>query len=106
MRPDIVNGIPFAVIECKSPNTKVAQAVSQMIRNQRDEYIPALFTYVQLVIGTNKNHCIYATVGTAAKYWAPWHEEREEREEKDEDANKENSALRSVLDQPLAIEQK
>ncbi|MDP1605029.1 MAG: type I restriction endonuclease, partial [Rhodocyclaceae bacterium] len=40
-RPDIVlfvNGIPFAVIECKSPNTEVAQAVSQMIRNQRDEY--------------------------------------------------------------------
>ena len=73
-RPDIVlfiNGIPFAVIECKSPNTEVAQAVSQMIRNQRDEYIPALFTYVQLVIGTNKNLCKYATVGTAAKYWAP-----------------------------------
>ena len=70
-RPDIVlfvNGIPFAVIECKSPNTEVAQAVSQMIRNQRDEYIPTLFTYAQLVIGTNKNHCKYATVGTAAKY--------------------------------------
>ena len=49
-RPDIVlfvNGIPFAVIECKSPKTEVAQAVSQMIRNQRDEYIPTLFTYAQ-----------------------------------------------------------
>lgn len=101
-RPDIVlfvNGIPFAVIECKSPNTEVAQAVSQMIRNQRDEYIPALFTYAQLVIGTNKNHCKYATVGTAAKYWAVW---REEREEKDE----EGAALRSVLDQPLPQEAK
>ena len=101
-RPDIVlfvNGIPFAVIECKSPNTEVAQAVSQMIRNQRDEYIPALFTYAQLVIGTNKNQCKYATVGTAAKYWAVWHEEREE---KDEDG----AALRSVLDQPLPQEAK
>ena len=101
-RPDIVlfvNGIPFAVIECKSPNTEVAQAVSQMIRNQRDEYIPTLFTYVQLVIGTNKNRCKYATVGTAAKYWAVW---REEREEKDE----EGAALRSVLDQPLPQEAK
>ena len=101
-RPDIVllvNGIPFAVIECKSPNTEVAQAVSQMIRNQRDEYIPALFTYAQLVIGSNKNHCKYATVGTAAKYWAVW---REEREEKDEDG----AALRAVLDQPLPQEAK
>lgn len=101
-RPDIVlfvNGIPFAVVECKSPKTEVAQAVSQMIRNQRDEYIPALFTYVQLVIGTNKNHCKYATVGTAAKYWAVW---REEHEEKDEDG----AALRAVLDQSLPQEAK
>jgi type I restriction enzyme R subunit len=101
-RPDIVlfvNGIPFAVIECKSPKTEVEQAVSQMIRNQRDEYIPALFTYAQLVIGTNKNHCKYATVGTAAKYWSVWHEEREE---KDEDG----AALRAVLDQPLPQEAK
>ncbi|MBL8529857.1 MAG: type I restriction endonuclease subunit R [Burkholderiales bacterium] len=83
-RPDVVlfvNGIPFAVIECKSPKTEVAQAVSQMIRNQRDEYIPALFTYVQLVIGTNKNQCKYATVGTAAKYWAVWREEHAEKDE-------------------------
>ncbi|MDE2260227.1 MAG: type I restriction endonuclease subunit R [Betaproteobacteria bacterium] len=101
-RPDIVlfvNGIPFAVIECKSPKTEVEQAVSQMIRNQRDEYIPTLFTYAQLVIGTNKNHCKYATVGTAAKYWSVWHEEREE---KDEDG----AALRAVLDKPLPQEAK
>ena len=34
-RPDIVlfvNGIPFAVIECKSPKVEVEQAISQMIR--------------------------------------------------------------------------
>ena len=101
-RPDIVlfvNGIPFAVIECKSPKTEVDQAVSQMIRNQRDEYIPALFTYAQLVIGTNKNHCKYATVGTAAKYWSVWHEEQEERDE-------DGAALRAVLDKPLPQEAK
>ena len=101
-RPDIVlfvNGIPFAVIECKSPKTEVAQAVSQTIRNQRDEYIPALFTYVQLVLGTNKNECKYATVGTPAKYWSVWREEREERDE-------EGSALREILDRPLPQEAK
>ena len=92
-RPDIVlfvNGIPFAVIECKSPKLEVAQAVSQMIRNQRDEYIPALFTYVQLVVGTNKNHCKCATVGTAAKYWAVW---REEPEEKDSSSSQKPNSL-------------
>jgi type I restriction enzyme R subunit len=51
------------------------------------------------VIGSNKNHCKYATVGTAAKYWSVW---REEREEKDEDG----AALRAVLDRPLPQEAK
>lgn len=77
-RPDIVlfiNGIPFAVIECKSPKEDIAQAVSQTIRNQRDDYIPALFTYVQLVIGINKNEGKYATVGAPAKFWAGWKED-------------------------------
>ncbi len=35
--PDIVlfiNGVPFAVIECKAPQIPVEQAVEQMIRNQ------------------------------------------------------------------------
>jgi type I restriction enzyme, R subunit len=101
-RPDIVlfvNGIPWVVIECKAPQVDVAQAVSQMIGNQRDDGIPALFTYVQLVIGTNKNQSKYATVGTAAKYWAAW---REEHAEKDEDGG----ALRAVLDATLPIEAK
>ncbi|MDP2798541.1 MAG: type I restriction endonuclease, partial [Deltaproteobacteria bacterium] len=72
-RPDIVlfvNGIPFAVIECKSPKVEVAQAVSQSIRNQQDEYIPRLFAYVQLVMGVNKNAAMYATAGTARKFWS------------------------------------
>jgi type I restriction enzyme R subunit len=77
-RPDIVlfvNGIPFAVIECKSPKVEVAQAISQMIRNQRDEYIPRLFTYVQTVLAVNKNEARYATTGTPAKFWSKWKED-------------------------------
>ena len=77
-RPDIVlfvNGIPFAVIECKSPKVEVAQAISQTIRNQRDEYIPRLFTYVQMVLGLNKNEARYATTGTPAKFWSKWKED-------------------------------
>jgi len=77
-RPDIVlfvNGIPFVVIECKSPKEEIGQAISQMIRNQRDEYIPRLFTYVQMVLGVNKNEARYATVGTPARFWSVWKEE-------------------------------
>ncbi|NJM23033.1 MAG: type I restriction endonuclease subunit R [Richelia sp. SL_2_1] len=83
-RPDIVlfvNGIPFAVIECKSPKIEVEQAVSQSIRNQRDEYIPKLFTYTQLLLATNRNDVKYATVGTSAKFWGFWREELDREED-------------------------
>ncbi len=76
-RPDIVlfvNGIPFCVIECKSPQTAVDQAVSQSIRNQNDEYIPKLFVYTQMLLAVNKNKAMYATTGTAAKFWSTWKE--------------------------------
>lgn len=76
-RPDIVlfvNGIPFCVIECKAPQVEVEQAVSQSIRNQNDDYIPKLFIYSQMVLAMNKNSAMYATTGTAAKFWGVWKE--------------------------------
>lgn len=76
-RPDIVlfvNGIPFCVIECKAPQIEVEQAVSQSIRNQNDDYIPKLFIYSQMVLALNKNSAMYATTGTAAKFWGVWKE--------------------------------
>ncbi len=79
-RPDIVlfvNGIPFGVIECKSPKIEIEQAVSQCIRNQQDEFIPKLFAFVQLVMGVTKNAAMYATAGTARKFWSVWQELRD-----------------------------
>jgi type I restriction enzyme, R subunit len=76
-RPDIVlfvNGIPFCVIECKSPKIEAEQGVSQNIRNQGDEYIPKLFTYAQLLMAVNKNEAKYGTVGTPSKFWSVWNE--------------------------------
>jgi type I restriction enzyme, R subunit len=76
-RPDIVlfvNGIPFVVIECKSPKIEVEQAISQTIRNQTEDYIPKLFTYTQILIATNRNAIQYATTGTVTKFWAVWKE--------------------------------
>lgn len=77
-RPDIVlfiNGIPFAVIECKAPHVSVNQAVEQTIRNQQAEYIPQLFKYAQILMATNKNAVKYATTGTPKKFWCVWKEE-------------------------------
>lgn len=91
-RPDVVlfvNGIPFAVLECKSPKVEVEQAISQMVRNQRDEYIPRLFTYVQMVLAANKNEVRYGTVGTPAKFWSKWKEDVQEQD------------VAALLDQPL-----
>ena len=80
-RPDIVlfiNGIPFAVIECKAPHIPVDEAVGQMIRNQQAAYIPQLFKFAQLVVATNKNAVKYATVGTPKRFWSVWKEQDDE----------------------------
>ena len=70
-----INGIPFAVIECKAPTISADQAVEQTIRNQTDDYIPQLFKYVQIVMATNKNTVKYATTGTPKKFWNVWREQ-------------------------------
>ncbi|MBZ4038065.1 type I restriction endonuclease subunit R [Novilysobacter selenitireducens] len=91
-RPDIVlfvNGIPFAVIECKSPKVEVAQAISQTIRNQRDEYIPRLFTYAQVLLAVTKNDARYAATGTPARFWSKWKEDVADAD------------LESLLERPL-----
>ena len=80
-RPDIVlfiNGIPFAVIECKAPHIPVEEAVGQMIRNQQAAYIPQLFKFAQFVVATNKNAVKYATAGTPKKFWSVWKEQDDE----------------------------
>jgi len=77
VRPDIVlfvNGIPFSIIECKSPKVEVEQAISQHLRNQGEDYVPRLFTYVQQVLAINKNAARYGTAGTPVRFWSAWRE--------------------------------
>jgi type I restriction enzyme R subunit len=98
-RPDIVlfiNGIPFCVIECKAPQIEIEQAVSQSIRNQNDDYIPKLFIYSQMVLALNKNSAMYATTGTAAKFWGVW------KEPQMDNGEREFEKLAAVVNQPLA----
>ncbi|MDH3975139.1 MAG: HsdR family type I site-specific deoxyribonuclease [Deltaproteobacteria bacterium] len=97
-RPDIVlfvNGIPLVVMECKSPEIEVKEAIKQSIRNEREDNIPKLFAYAQVVMGINKNEATYGTAGTAEKYWAHW----QEREKVDE-------RLARMVNQPLSRESK
>jgi type I site-specific restriction-modification system R (restriction) subunit len=85
-RPDIllfVNGIPFAVIECKRPDlnkggkSAVVQGISQTLRNQRDDEIPHLFIFTQLLLAVSKNEARYGTTGTSEEFWSNWVEEED-----------------------------
>jgi type I restriction enzyme R subunit len=79
-RPDIVlfvNGIPLAVIECKRPDEQdaVEVGISQHLRNQRNDEIPLLFVFSQVLASVCQNHGKYATAGTPKKFWSGWKEE-------------------------------
>ena len=83
-RPDIVcfvNGIPFVVIEAKRPDghakkgPTINEGISQNIRNQRNDEIPQLFAYSQLLLSINGNEGRYGTQGTSTKFWSTWREE-------------------------------
>jgi len=104
-RPDLVlfvNGIPFAVIECKrhvDPSGKpekdpLDQAISQQIRNQKEDEIPRLFVFAQLLLAVSSGDAKYGTAGTPAKFWAWWKEVLDEQE------------LRRIINQPLTTDQK
>ncbi|WP_305811870.1 type I restriction endonuclease subunit R [Photobacterium leiognathi] len=82
--PDIVcfvNGLPWVVIEAKRPNSSktgkptIDEGISQTIRNQKQDFIPNLFAYSQLVMSVNGHDGRYATCGTPSKFWAKWKEE-------------------------------
>ena len=86
IRADIVvfvNGIPLAVIECKSPvlgEKWLDEAVRQVLRYQEvgSEFkslgAPRLFETVQLVIATCGQAAFYGTIWTPQRFWAEWKE--------------------------------
>lgn len=78
-RPDIVlfvNGIPLVVIECKRPDIKGAeeQAISQHLRNQKDDGIRGLYVYSCLLLAVGNNFGSYGTTSSAAQFWGKWRE--------------------------------
>jgi type I restriction enzyme R subunit len=73
----------------------VAEAVSQMIRNQREEEIPHLFFTSQLLLAFSRNDALYATTVTPKKFWATWREEERH-------AGELEGAVHAIINQPLA----
>ncbi len=82
-RPDIVlfvNGIPFGVVECKRPGKvggedPVDQAVSQQLRGQRENEIPRLFHFAQILFALAVNQAKYGATGTPLPFWQLWREQ-------------------------------
>ena len=84
--PDVVvfvNGLPLAVIECKSPtigDAWKAEAVKQLRRYQeadttwKDQGAPKLFEATQILVGTCGERAVYGTVGTPARFFLEWKE--------------------------------
>ncbi len=76
-----VNGIPLAVLECKSPTLGSVwreEAVGQLRRYQeleerdRGRGAPRLFHTVQLVVATCGQAAVYGTVGTPDRAYSEW----------------------------------
>jgi type I restriction enzyme R subunit len=83
-RPDLVcfvNGLPLVVIEAKRPDSgnpnknMINEGISQSIRNQKNDEIPGLFIYAQLLLAISSTDGRYGTTKTIRKFWARWRDE-------------------------------
>ncbi len=87
-KPDIVlfvNGIPFVVIENKrrDKNQSVKEAIQQhQIYQDKEEGIPRLYHYAQLLLAVQPNKVQYGATGTKRKFWSIWKEDHIETEVK------------------------
>ncbi len=82
--PDVVayvNGLPLVVMEAKRAESSHAgkvtwqEGISQHLRNQRPDEIPALFAHAQLLLAISETEGRYGTTHTALKFWARWREQ-------------------------------
>lgn len=81
--PDVVlflNGLPVAVVECKSPRVKepIAEAIDQLLRYSQQrgaagEGNPELFHFNQFLVATCRNEARFGTITThIQKHWYRW----------------------------------
>ena len=79
LRPDIVlfvNGISLAIIENKRQDMDdpIGQAISQHIRNEKENGIRKLYVYAQIMMACAVNQAKYGTNATPPKFWNIWRE--------------------------------
>ena len=107
-----VNGIPFVVVENKRPTETLKKARSQLIGYQREDNIPHLFHFSQLLLALNRVEGRYATVGTGAEFWQGWREGRDPGSEEAEpsatpspgpEPEPEPGSLADLVNRPLAV---
>src|SRR5690554_1803937 len=100
--PDIicfVNGLPLAVIECKSPyaTDAVAEGIVQLRRyaNLREpsseEGAQKLFWYNQLMVSTCRDQAKVGTISSSAQYYSDWKDSHPYTD----------SDIRALLDAPI-----
>jgi len=81
--PDVVlflNGLPIAVVECKSPRVKepIAEAIDQLLRYSQQRGVagegnPELFHCNQFLVATCRNEARFGTLTThIPKHWYRW----------------------------------
>ncbi len=70
-----VNGIPFAIIECKRFAMSFDEVIDRILKHQRDDHIPELFKFSQILIVVNEKEIKYGTTGTPKHFWGIWKEE-------------------------------
>jgi len=90
-----VNGIPFVVIENKSQDVSLAKAENQLINYQKEDHIPYLFHYTQLLLTMNRAEAKYATVGSSVKFWHCWYDDVDEELD-----------IHDLINKPLTEDQK
>jgi type I restriction enzyme R subunit len=80
-RPDLVfyvNGIALGVLELKRSKVSLSEGIRQNLDNQSEEFIPRLFTTMQLVLaGSDAEGLRYGTTGTTEKFYLKWKEKAE-----------------------------
>ncbi len=106
-RPDIVlfiNGIPVAVIECKSPQIKdpIDKSLEQHLRNQQEDGIRSLYHYSNILMGLATEQAKYATTGTPFEFWSVW-KEAFRSQEQDTAFNQQLTAIKNT---PLATDER
>ena len=80
-----VNGIPFVVIENKRRDKLDAldDAIDQLkTYQQKEEGIPRLFHFLQLLIAAQPNEAKYAVTGSKKEFWSVWKEDNTRAVEK------------------------